>query len=118
MTTKTAFAALLTLSAGTALAASIVNSSHDLSASSAAGVRNTATTQICVFCHTPHNPMRPAPLWNRLPPARDLSTYVLYQPSETLSAAARSAQIGPTSVSLFCLACHDGSRQDLGARMV
>jgi predicted CXXCH cytochrome family protein len=117
MTTKTAFAALLTLSAGTALAASIVNSKHDLSSNSLASVHNKVTTDICTFCHTPHNAVRPAPLWNRLPPSRDLTTYVLYQPSETLSAAARNAQIGSTSASLLCLSCHDGTLEELGSRM-
>jgi predicted CXXCH cytochrome family protein len=117
MSPKTAFAAILTLSASTALAASIVNSKHDLAASSAAGVRNTQTTQICVFCHTPHNPARPAPLWNRLPPDRDPGTYVLYRESETLSLAARAARMTSASASMLCLSCHDGTLAEIGSRI-
>jgi hypothetical protein len=117
MTPKTAFAAILTLSASTALAASILHSKHDLASSSAAGVRNTQTTQICVFCHTPHNAMG-LPLWNRLPPSRDPSTYVLFQESETLSAAARAARMTSASASMLCLSCHDGTLAEIGSRIL
>jgi predicted CXXCH cytochrome family protein len=116
MRTQTAFAAILALSAGTAFAASIVNSKHDLASSSAAGIRNTQTTQLCVFCHTPHSPMG-GPLWNRLPPSRDPSTYVLFQDSETLSAAARAARVTSTSASMLCLSCHDGTLAEIGSRI-
>ena len=57
------------------------------------------TTQVCVFCHTPHHGRTDtAPLWNK----DNVATYVAYGP--TLAGT-------PTDVSgssLACLSCHDG----------
>jgi len=116
MRAKTAFAAPLALFAGSALAASIVGSKHDLSSANTAGIHNTETTQICIFCHTPHNPMG-MPLWNRIPPPRDPATYDLVQESETLSAAASGARLGSSSPSMLCLSCHDGTLDEIGSRL-
>lgn len=68
----------------------------------------TSTTEICVFCHTPHGAdnSAPAPLWNRT-----LSTsagYTTYSDLGTTTMDATSAGIG--SVSLACLSCHDGTQ--------
>ncbi|MBI5049040.1 MAG: hypothetical protein HZB54_08865 [Deltaproteobacteria bacterium] len=60
-----------------------------------------ATTEICVFCHTPHfGRTDTAPLWNR---GSSASAYVTY-----------GTTIGGTNInsvggsSLACLSCHDG----------
>ncbi|MCG6887703.1 MAG: hypothetical protein LJE74_10880 [Proteobacteria bacterium] len=62
--------------------------------------RETATSGLCVFCHTPHNAITTRALWNRELPG---VTYTLYQ-SNTLQANPGQ----PTGSSRLCLSCHDG----------
>jgi hypothetical protein len=59
------------LAASTASAGTIVGSNHDLSG------KGYGTTQICIFCHTPHNALSTAgaPLWNH---ASSVATYTVY----------------------------------------
>lgn len=62
-----------------------------------------ATTEICVFCHTPHHTntaVSPTPLWNRVNQA---GTYTAYGPT---IGGSNITSVG--SVSLACLSCHDG----------
>jgi predicted CXXCH cytochrome family protein len=96
-------------------AAGISNTRHNLSsvANSIVG-RNqtTSTTDLCVFCHTPHaadtsavpaGSVRP-PLWNKtLPAAAGFTTY-----PQTSSLDGQVLPVG--SVSVACLSCHDGSQ--------
>jgi hypothetical protein len=64
----------------------------------------TGTTQICVFCHTPHHANTDArPLWNRNMP--NSSSYVGYG---TTIAGTNVAKPKAGSASLACLSCHDG----------
>ena len=66
-----------------------------------------ATTEICVFCHTPHGSDSSAavPLWNRT-----LST-ATYQTCSDLGTATMDADSAPIGgVSLACLSCHDGTQ--------
>ncbi|VAX08316.1 Cytochrome c family protein [hydrothermal vent metagenome] len=88
---------------------SIVGSEHDLSGGLA--------TEICVFCHTPHNAntdldqdgtndgtvagVASAPLWNRS--LTDVSVFQMYT-SSTMNADCSAT---PSPVSLACLSCHD-----------
>lgn len=69
----------------------IDGSAHDL------GDDSLGTTEICVFCHVPHNPQNntDAPLWNRSDPT---STFTLYDGSTQTA----------SGVSKLCLSCHDG----------
>ena len=65
---------------------------------------NAGATQVCIFCHTPHNASRAVPLWNR--PALDqpaASAYRLYTSSSTLSTTVKNAVLTATSESLLCL---------------
>ena len=83
----------------------VVNSRHDLSVNST-GSTYTATTQsqVCVFCHTPHNANPASPLWNH-----KLSsgvTYTLYT-SSTLGATMAQPAAGDNTK--LCLSCHDGT---------
>jgi len=80
---------------------SIVNSKHNLSVSSPGTVHATTESEICVFCHTPHNAMNEGPLWNH---SLSSQTYVPYS-SATLKAAVGQ----PTGSSRLCLGCHDGT---------
>jgi len=102
----------LIAAATTAFAGSIVDSKHNLSRnggglSSAATYANagTGTTQICVYCHAPHNANLSLPLWNRSNPAA--AGFTLYS---GLNMANVSFETGFTadSTSLFCMSCHDG----------
>jgi len=61
------------------------------------------TTEICVFCHTPHfGRTDTAPLWNR---GTSATGYVAYGASEQ-TLAGTSTSVGGSS--LACLSCHDG----------
>ncbi len=63
-----------------------------------------ATTEICVFCHTPHHTNTSygvAPLWNRA--VQNPSSYSAY--GSTIAGTDITA-LGSTS--LACLSCHDG----------
>ncbi|MFZ2542329.1 MAG: cytochrome c3 family protein [Gallionella sp.] len=67
----------------------------------------TATTEICVFCHTPHGADSTAavPLWNR---TLTSNTYQTYASLGTSSFDGADNQ--PGGVSLACLSCHDGTQ--------
>ena len=81
--------------AGQAAMAAITGTPHDLSG------RGWGSTEVCVFCHTPHNAQTTSPLWNH---AQTAATFTLYS-SSTLNAT--MAQ--PGGVSKLCLSCHDGT---------
>lgn len=98
----------------------IRNTKHNLSSIPPAGiVRNIyteQTTEICVFCHTPHGASSEAastlraPIWNRnLSSAR----YILYDQVWSTSFEAYevnpSKPNAPTGYSRLCLSCHDGT---------
>ncbi len=100
--------AAIMLMAGAASAASIVNSKHDLSSTSTGTSYTGATNQICIYCHTPHNAQVAVPLWNRTYNPAIASGTTLYY-SNTLTNAAATASITGSSISSFCLSCHDGT---------
>lgn len=79
----------------------ILNSKHDLSVTGPGLIRATDESQVCIFCHTPHNSSPAAPLWNRYTPE---SYYRIYR-SSTLDARVDQ----PSGSSKLCLSCHDGS---------
>lgn len=97
-----------------------------------ADLNEKSTTEICVFCHTPHHSISttgattqstgaagvvtgvgvnstgdysPAPLWNRRSAASSFTTYGTTTGGVTLAGTA-IGQIG--GVTLACLSCHDG----------
>jgi len=65
-------------------------------------------TEVCVFCHTPHNASPSVPLWNKSYNGTDPSSYKLYTSSQTLTSVAKAASITANSESMLCLSCHDG----------
>jgi predicted CXXCH cytochrome family protein len=93
------FAALLRLAA--VADDSVLNSKHDLSALGPGPARALDESQVCIFCHTPHNARPAAPLWNRVNPQ---THYRIYRSTTT---EARVDQ--PSGTSKLCLSCHDGS---------
>lgn len=121
--------AALVAIASTASALSIVGTKHDLSTTSTATftaplTKSATTNQICIFCHTPHNPTQNVPLWNRTNP--DATGWQMYN-SPTISTTAKAklatGNFDADSISLFCMSCHDGvttmgafsNHADLGA---
>jgi predicted CXXCH cytochrome family protein len=98
---------------GSGLANSILGSKHDLTSLDKhagtgvmVGVAFEDFQNACVYCHTPHRPKSEpskgnAPLWNREYPVTE---YELYQ-SPTLDSNISQ----PSSITLACLSCHDGS---------
>lgn len=110
-----AFASLLMVNAGTsgatgvsdyqagAPANGIASSRHNLGGFGKV-LHTNATTEICVFCHTPHHSNTGAgsgPLWNRS--NSSAASYTGYGP--TLGG---STVGGPGGTTLACLSCHDG----------
>lgn len=89
--------------------AGIQGSKHDLGSAGTSQYGNTAgTTEVCVFCHTPHGADTSAavPLWNKKLPAA--ASYQTYATLNTSTFDATQGDIG--SVSLACLSCHDGAQ--------
>ncbi len=92
------------LASGSALAG-IANSKHDLSTASTSTSKSaTGTTEICVFCHTPHGSATASagPLWNR---GASAAVYTSYANPDSMD----STNLTPSSSSLACLSCHDGT---------
>jgi len=80
---------------------SIVFSKHNLSVSGPGSVHATTESDICIFCHTPHQATSDGPLWNH---GMSSEVYVPY------SSATLKATVGqPTGSSRLCLGCHDGT---------
>ncbi len=69
---------------------------------------STNTSEICVFCHTPHGGDNTAavPIWNRKLNAP--SAYKRYSSLGTATFDATEAPVG--SVTIACLSCHDGTQ--------
>lgn len=85
-------------SAAMAQTTGISGTPHDFSG------RGWGSTEVCVFCHAPHNTatsVAGAPLWNH---GVTTQTFTMYS-SSTLKATMSSA---PAGVSKLCLSCHDG----------
>ncbi|MBI3354695.1 MAG: cytochrome c3 family protein [Nitrospirae bacterium] len=90
--------------------AMITMSRHNLSSSHVevaestpyADVYTSGTSEVCVFCHTPHGGTTDAPLWNRA-----LATAGTYTPYTSTTMDAPTGQ--PGGISLACLSCHDGT---------
>jgi hypothetical protein len=78
-------------------------------------VKASSETQVCVFCHTPHEAESVAlgsagaayhtPLWNRKLSGQ---TYTPYS-SSSIEAADAELGAGPGGSSKLCLSCHDGT---------
>ena len=101
-------AALVTV-ATSAMALTIVGTKHDLSSTGGTGYK-TSSTQVCVFCHTPHNAVANRALWNRNASTQTFTTYTSGAniESATWYAGGTKGSLPSTSPSMLCLSCHDG----------
>jgi len=92
--------------------ANVVGSKHDLSSTGTATGNSTNITEVCVFCHTPHQAAganAQDPLWNHT--IAGTAAYTVYA-SDTLDATPTElggATAGTAAVSNLCMSCHDGS---------
>jgi predicted CXXCH cytochrome family protein len=87
----------------------VVNSKHNLSvggSSVGAAQAGSGVTQVCIFCHTPHNAGRNRLLWNKASNAA--VNFRLYTSSGSLTSVTKGSQLTSDSPSLLCLSCHDG----------
>jgi hypothetical protein len=113
-------AALLLVCSGGASAQTtpqgIAVTKHNLGSGPGLAGRNQVsdTSEICVFCHTPHGGSTdaPAPLWNKRlgvngAPAGG-GSYTTYDTLQTPSLDGTVAAVG--SISMACLSCHDGTQ--------
>ena len=88
-----------------AVNAAITGTKHDLSFTSGqATAKAVSETQICVFCHTPHQAMSQSLLWNHA--AGTVSGFSAGQ--TTLGGTTLPAALN-NGVSKKCLGCHDGT---------
>lgn len=82
---------------------------HNLSNWGLYDVKATTETQVCIFCHTPHNAnSTEAPLWNHqdtttTPPKFTMASSYYVKPG------APGVDLVPTGISKKCLSCHDGT---------
>lgn len=90
----------------------IKDTRHNLSNWGSYNVRAVSETQVCIFCHAPHNAdSTQAPLWNHEDTTNNSfgmasSTYM--NPGNTYGGDA-TFDNQPTGISKKCLSCHDGT---------
>lgn len=88
-----------------AQADSVVRTPHNLSVSGPSDQRALTETEVCKFCHIPHNAVVPAPLWGHA-----LSKAGSYDvPKVTAKSGAKAPSPQPDGASRLCLSCHDGT---------
>ncbi len=88
--------------------AAVAGTKHNFGKLSTAAIKTADSSEICVFCHTPHNASPSTPIWNKQDTG---STYDVYA-SQTLAAtlSPNAPALGqPTGSSKLCLSCHDGT---------
>lgn len=101
------FLPVVILLAGESFAAvphKVAETSHNLSSAELGGGYGSNVSEVCVFCHTPHNGNLTYPLWNRYSTIE--RNFTLYS-SHTLDAT-MPADLPEDSASRLCLSCHDG----------
>lgn len=101
-----ALSAALAFGRAIASGQSVAETPHNLSVSGPGRIRAATETQICVFCHTPHDGDPAAPLWNH-----QQSAGVVYVKSSMprSDGGSPSAAPDPNGSSKLCLSCHDGT---------
>lgn len=107
--------------------AGIVGTKHDLSFTTGVGglkQSNSNSTQVCVFCHTPHNSAKTKALWNRKGVTAD-NAFATYTSGIMMEGGVANGwfqgtakgQFSSKSTSLLCMTCHDGATTMAGATL-
>jgi predicted CXXCH cytochrome family protein len=86
--------------------AGVKGTKHDLSASGPGPIKAVGETQVCIFCHTPHNANPANPLWNH---ETSTATYTNYWSDTLKSYLSRDLAPPIDGFSKLCLGCHDGT---------
>ncbi len=97
-------ASLLVTSAALAQHDSVVATLHNLSVTGPGEIRAVRETQICKFCHVPHNAIEPVPLWGHALSQAQYETAEITTPDGVREPAPQ-----PDGSSRLCLSCHDGT---------
>lgn len=82
--------------------AGIAKTKHNLSVTGPGEIKALSETEICVFCHTPHNAEPKTPLWGHV--MSDVKNYKIYS-----SPSMKGKPLQPDGASKLCLSCHDGT---------
>jgi hypothetical protein len=77
---------------------------HNLSVSGPGEIRSLTETEICRFCHIPHNPVARDHLWNQ-----PLSQAQYETPTVRSAGGKPVPAPQPDGASRLCLSCHDGT---------
>ena len=99
---------VLVSSLAIAAVSNVANTKHNFAIGGGTGqLQSTTISQVCIFCHTPHNAGQTRLLWNK---ANNTATnFRLYTSSGTLRNVTRTqSALSANSPSLLCLSCHDG----------
>ena len=87
--------------------AAISTSKHNLSQGNPNAARvNSNTTQICIFCHTPHSAQSTRLLWNH---TASTTTSWSWGVGSATTTAGTSLPTAPSTLSARCISCHDGT---------
>ena len=83
---------------------SVVGTVHNLSTSGPGEIHALFETEVCKFCHIPHNAEVPTPLWSR-----PLSRAPYLTPEVGRRSGTEKVAPQPDGSSRLCLSCHDGT---------
>lgn len=83
---------------------SVTETLHNLSVTGPGEIRSLTETEVCKFCHVPHNAELPTPLWGHA-----LSTARYQMPEIPQKGGANLILPQPDGSSRLCLSCHDGT---------
>jgi hypothetical protein len=83
---------------------SVMGTVHNLSVSGPGEIRSLEETEVCKFCHVPHNAVVPDPLWGHA-----LSDASYRVPEVRAEGGGRRLAPQPDGSSRLCLSCHDGT---------
>jgi hypothetical protein len=83
---------------------SVASTVHNLSTSGPGEVRSLNETEVCKFCHIPHNAVVPTPLWSHT-----LSEAQYDLPNLRARGGSVQDLPQPDGSSRLCLSCHDGT---------
>ena len=96
----------LTASGSAVVSATLGTTSADQMSGLTSSAAKVADTEICVYCHSPHNnaanPLS-VPLWNH---QTSTATYTMYTSVSMQATPGSNATMG---MSLACMSCHDGT---------
>ena len=94
---------------GMALAQTIIDSPHDLSSGSTASVASAGQqSQVCWYCHVPHNARITRAVWNRAATTENFGTWGAGW-TNTIAGTTLPTGVLPGEGSRRCFSCHDGT---------